>query len=83
MKLTWRVRSELQIKEVMLDSANETISQLKQVAAEAKEDAAEALGSLRHAEMRLNEMKPAEVESLQYVLFSPFTFFQTSSAICL
>ena len=60
----------------MLDSANETILQLKHAAAEAKEDAAEALDNLRHAEMRLDGMKPAEVESLRSLLFLHFPSYK-------
>lgn len=49
----------------MLDSANETISQLKLSAAEATEGAAEVLSRLKHAEMRLDELNPAMVENLR------------------
>ncbi len=57
---------ELQIKEVMLDSANQTIAQLKSSAAEERDTAAGALSSLQNAELRLAELNPAENESLRF-----------------
>ena len=58
----------MQIKEVMLDSANETIIQLKNTTAEAEEEAAEALDRLRQADARLKDLNPGELDSLRSFL---------------
>ena len=64
------VQFDLQVKEVMLDSANESISRLKECLEASRQEAAHFQSNFRLADTRLSELDPAEIDDLRYDLHS-------------